>query len=119
SSVFITAAFPVLVGQAALSLTRARAGIQRAFDFLALMAVPVAVGVCVLAPQAVRLVGKNPAYAPAAGAVQLLIVAAAFSYLTSLMAYLLVAIDRQRDTLVVNGLILAVNVGLNLYLIPR
>jgi O-antigen/teichoic acid export membrane protein len=119
SSAFITAAFPVLVGQAALSLTRARAGIQRSFDFLTLMAIPVAVGVYVLAPHAVRLVSSNPAYAPAAGTVQVLIVAAAFSYLTSLMAYLLVAIDRQRDTLLVNGLILAVNVGLNLYLIPR
>jgi len=119
SSVFITAAFPVLVGQAALSLTRARAGIQRSFDFLSLTAVPVAVAVCVLPSQAVRLVSSNPAYAPAAGAVQVLIVAAAFSYLTSLMAYLLVAIDRQRDTLLISGLILAVNVGLNLYLIPR
>lgn len=119
SSVFITAAFPVLVGQAALSLTRARAGIQRSFDFLALMAAPVAVGVCVLAPQAVRLVSSKLEYAPAAGPLQVLIVAAAFSYLTSLMAYLLVAIDRQRDALVVNALILAVNVGMNLYLIPR
>jgi O-antigen/teichoic acid export membrane protein len=120
SSVFITAAFPILVGHAALGLARVRPGIQRSFDFLALMAAPVAVGTVVLAPQAIALVTRSTsAYAGAAAPLRVLITAAAFSYLTSLMAYLLVAIDRQRDTLVVNALILVSNIGLNLLLIPR
>jgi O-antigen/teichoic acid export membrane protein len=120
SSAFITAAFPVLVGQAALGIARARVGIQRSFDFLALMAAPVAVSIAVLAPQAVAFVTRGDVrFAPAAEPLRVLIVAAAFSYLTSLMAYLLYAIDRQRDTLVVNAFILVANVALNLYLIPR
>lgn len=117
-SAFITVAFPVLVGHLAGDQKRARAGLQRSFDFLLLMGVPLAVGVGVLAPQVVRFL-SGPAYVAAQGPLRLLYVAAIFSYLTSLFAYVLVALDRQKDALAVNTVVLAANVALCLWAIPR
>jgi O-antigen/teichoic acid export membrane protein len=72
----------------------------------------------VLAPKVIRFL-YDPTYAAAEDALRLLYVAAVFSYLTSFLAYVLIALDRQRDALGVNALVLAANVALNLYAIPR
>jgi O-antigen/teichoic acid export membrane protein len=115
---FITMAFPVLVGHLAVHRERAVTGMQRSFDFLLLAGVPLAVGVGVLAPKVIRFL-YDPAFVKAMDALRPLYVAAIFSYLTSFFAYVLIALNRQRDALGVNALVLALNVTLNLYAIPR
>jgi O-antigen/teichoic acid export membrane protein len=118
--VFITSAFPVLAAQIALGRERARASIQRSFDFLVMTGIPVAVGGVLLAPRVVTLFSTgDPAYAAAAIPMQILLIAVAFSFLTSLHAYLLIAIDRQRDAMIVSAVVLTANVLLNLFLIRR
>lgn len=116
---FITVAFPVLVGQlASRTGSKASRGLQRSFDFLLLAGVPIAVGGAVLAPQVIRFQATGE-FQAATGPLRLLMVAAVFSYLASLFAYTLIALGRQGDALRVAALVLAVNVGLNLYAIPR
>jgi O-antigen/teichoic acid export membrane protein len=115
---FITVAFPVLVGHLAANRSRACSGLQRSFDFLVMAGVPVAVGGGVLAPQVVRFLSDAP-YMLAAEPLRVLLAASLFSYLASLFAYVLYALNRQRDALVAGALVLAANVSLNLYAIPR
>lgn len=114
---FITVAFPILVGQLA-SGRRSLDGLQRSFEFLLLAGIPLAAAAAVLAPQVIRFL-YTAAFAAAVTPLRLLMAAALFSYLTSLFAYTLIAINRQGDAMRVMALVLAVNVGLNLYVIPR
>jgi O-antigen/teichoic acid export membrane protein len=115
---FVSSVFPVMAAAAsAQNNKRLRWITQRAFDVLLLAAVPVVLGTIVIAPQIVRLLG-GIAFNDAVVPLRIVIFGTGIAFLTTLLAYVLVAIDRQRKSVWLSLLTLLVNLGLNLALIP-
>ena len=92
--------------------------LQRSFDVLVIAAAGIVALAVPLAPDLVRLVAGHE-FADSALPLRILMVGAAFSFLASLFIYALIALDRQRLVLLLTLVALAVNLGLNLALIPR
>jgi O-antigen/teichoic acid export membrane protein len=115
---FLASVFPLFALHArAGDRDRLRQVAQRALDTVALVVAPVAAGIAVAAPQLVRLVAGD-GYAGAVLPLRLVIVAGGLMALNGILGHVLVALDRQRDTLWLNAVALALNVGLNLAVIP-
>lgn len=91
---------------------------QKAFDLLLFAAIPVVVGVVLLAPQLIGLLTRNYVYESAVS-LQLLAFAMIPLFLGTLMAHVLLVVEKQKALSVVELVAVAVNIGLNLYLIPR
>ena len=116
---FYVSIFPLLSRAAARrDLDNLRDVTQRAFDVLAVAAVPVVFGTLSLAPQIVHALaggGFDAAVTP----LRIVIAGAGLMFVNGLFSYVLIAVDRQ-VTLLWTGLVtLAFNVALNLALIPR
>ncbi len=114
-SFFMLALLPNL---AVASPERAARLVQRAFDVLATAGVLACVGGVLLAPGIVVAVSSS-AYLPAATALAILCVAAGLSYVAAVAGNALVALGRQGALLRLIGTLVAVNLVLNLAVIPR
>jgi len=91
---------------------------RKAFQFLLVLAFPLAVGTVILAERFILLFW-GPKYIEATVALQILICRTVLVFLIPLLRIMLLACDRQKFfTVVVFGAIV-LNVGLNLILIPR
>lgn len=117
ASFFVAAAFPVLSASAGHAVERRQRQARRAAEFLVLAAVPLAVGGCVFAPVLVRLVA-GPAYAGAALPLRLLLASLPLSYVSTFLVFLLIAAGRQRDVVPLMVAGIALNLVLNVALIP-
>ena len=91
---------------------------QRGLDVLVLAAVPAALGVIAIAPSIVRFIA-GPHFGSAVPVLRILVVGAAFMFVTGLLGHVLVAVDRQKSAMLLNVAGLVLNVVLNLTLIPR
>ena len=90
---------------------------QKACDYAGLIAIPLGMIVTVIAPKLIVLVfGKD--YAPSIPSLQILIWAVVLMFQSVILGSMMIALDQQRKSLVINVLGLAVNIGLNLILIP-
>jgi len=116
-AVFLFAVFPVLARRGGAGEEERRA-LGRATDALLLAAVPLASGGALVAPELVRTLG-GPGFADAAGPLRLLLGGAALGFLAGLLGHALIARDRQRPALWLNVAVLALNVSLNVVLVPR
>lgn len=114
---FMGALFPVLAGYLAQGDPRLESTVQRAFTLLLLLAVPAAVGILVLAEPLVELL-VGGGYQASVTPLRVLAVAVLFAFLNPLFTNLLVAADLQARVLKATLLAIAVNVALNLVLIP-
>lgn len=90
---------------------------QKAFVIMELAAIPLLVLFLVFADQVVRVVA-GPGFHEAASVLRIVMVAVFFSYLSAVFFQALIALDRQVRLLQLWGLVLTVNVILNLALIP-
>jgi O-antigen/teichoic acid export membrane protein len=90
---------------------------QHGLDVLVLAGIPLAVGTIAVAPSLVQLAAGS-AFGSAVGPLRIVIVAAALMPVNGLLGYLLIALRRERDALWLNVIALAVNVVLNVALIP-
>jgi len=115
-AIFMASVFPLLSAQLADAEAFRRTW-QKALDTLALVGVPVALGIFVTAPQLVALF-TGPQFAPAVQPLQILSVAVLLSYLNYAFAYSLIIARRQRSFLVVNLIGVGLDAGLNLIFIP-
>lgn len=79
---------------------------------------PVVVGGALTAPALLRMLFGAP-YAPAAPAFRILVLAGGCYFVHSLLTYVFLACHRTRMLAVIHGVAAAVNVGLNLWAIPR
>ena len=105
--------------------------IQKAFDFLFMMALPIIVGVIFAARPIIEAVAgvefvNASTVQPFLGipatsvlALQILIIAVGVSFLSHLFGYLAVAFGKQSKLVVPNIIFVVFNIGLNLILIPR
>jgi O-antigen/teichoic acid export membrane protein len=71
-----------------------------------------------LAPQLVLLVAGE-SFEDSTGPLRILMVGAAFAFIASLLLFALIALDRQRNVLILTLVALVVNLVLNLALIPE
>ncbi len=90
---------------------------QRAHDFLSLAGVSISTGVILFAPEIVRFIGGNEYYA-AVTSLRVLALAFALIWLSNLVNYSLIAVGKQGMLLWIACIGLAVNVSVNLVMIP-
>jgi O-antigen/teichoic acid export membrane protein len=115
---FYISVFPLLAQAAAhADLARLRGLTQRSFDVLVLAAVPVVFGVFFLAPQIVDAVAGDD-FAAAVVPLRIVIVGAGLMFVNGLLAFVLIAVDRELMLLATGLATLFLNVALNLALIP-
>jgi O-antigen/teichoic acid export membrane protein len=118
--VVVNAVFPLLSRRAGAD----RAGMQRAYAgtlrMLLLAAMPLAVGLTVLAAPLARLMADRPEYLPGAGwAVAITIWYLPFSFINGLTQYVVIALDRQRIITRAFLVTALFNFALNSWLVPR
>jgi O-antigen/teichoic acid export membrane protein len=116
---FLAPVFPLLSAAAVRGrgLTEFRQLLQRSFDVMMIAAVLVVAVAVPLAPDMVRIVAGEE-FADSTDPLRILMVGAACAFLASLLIFALIALDRQRNVLVLTIIALVVNVGLNFALIP-
>jgi O-antigen/teichoic acid export membrane protein len=116
--IFMAAVFPILTRALASNLDEARAVIEKALDAVLLVAVPLALGTLVLAPVLVELVAPS-GFEAAVTPLRILSLGLVFAFANAVFAGAALALDRQRALVAVSAAGLALNVALNLLLIPR
>jgi O-antigen/teichoic acid export membrane protein len=91
--------------------------LQKAFSVMQVTVVPLVVLFIIFADEVIRLAGGSD-FQESTPVLQILVVAISASFLGALLVQALVALNYQTRLLVVQIAVLAVNVGLNLVLIP-
>lgn len=115
---FSNAILPVISNLAATDRATLRVFFRRAYVVLGFLGIGAAVTTFVLAPVGIGLLGGE-SFSGAVLALQLLSLALVVSYFNHLNGYTMIALGRQWDSLLIAGVALVVNVGLNLIFIPR
>ncbi len=118
-AVLLFALFPLIARFVAQGETeRLRTTLQVGVDVLALAGLALAVGGGLVADALARALGGD-GFAGAAEPMRVLLVAAALGFVNGLYGHALIARARQLSTLWLNAGILAINVGLNVLLVPK
>lgn len=119
SSAFNVSAFPSLSRAWSLGPAAVRPMLRRAVKFQFLAALPLAVGLFLLAPRVVPLLLKGADFRRAALALQVMSVGLPLIFLNLMSRYVLTAFDRQRTYLTAILVGLVVNVATAALAIPR
>jgi O-antigen/teichoic acid export membrane protein len=116
---FLAPVFPLLSAAAVRGAGLAEFSqlLRRSFDVMMIAAVLVVAIAVPLAPDMVRIVAGE-AFADSTDPLRILMFGAAFAFLANLLLFALIALDRQKNVLVLTLVALVVNVGLNFALIP-
>ena len=118
SLLFVSSVYPLLSAYHSRGeLGEFRRLYQRAHDYLSLAGVMIATAVVLFAPHIVRLIGGD-GYAPSSMSLRILALGFALIWLSNLANYSLISIGRQNVLLWAACLGLAVNVSVNLVMIP-
>lgn len=117
-AVLLFAIFPLVSRYVASGDGRLQGTLQAGSDVLALAGIGLATGGALVADELAVALG-GPSFAAAAGPMRVLLIAAGLGFVSGLYGHALIAKDRRFTTLWLNVLALALNVGLNLALVPR
>lgn len=116
SIVLVTALFPVMARQAGKDEQINRT-VRKAIKLLLAVAIPISLGLIVLASSVLRLfLGSD--FSPAAPVLQLLAIVIAPIFVNHLLAFAFISVNRQADYAVISGIALVINIVLDLILIP-
>lgn len=118
AAAFVGASFPFLSRDAATAPERVAAHVRRGVRLLVLAAVPLAVALELAAPLVVRTLA-GPAYAGAVLPVRILALSLPFSFVSTFLLFALIAGGLQRRVLPLVAASLALNVVLNVALVPE
>ena len=117
-AVFNSAIFPVMSQLSVTSRSSLAFTFRRYFKYMVLLSVPIAVGTSLLSGRFIlRLFGED--YAPAAVALQILIWSVIFIFLSGVFGRLIESLNRQVLGTKICAVGAALNVVLNLFLIPK
>jgi O-antigen/teichoic acid export membrane protein len=116
-AIVMTSVFPLLSRYLQESRELARSTIDAAADLFVAFGLPLAAGGLVLAPQLVRLIGGEE-FEGAADTLRILLFAGALGFVSGLFGMALIAGHHQRSALWLSIAALALNVPLNLVLVP-
>ena len=92
---------------------------ERSFKYLMALAIPIGIGTTVLANELILLIVHGPDFAPSTIALQILIWSEVLIFINSAFGYLLNSINRQMIMAKQTMLAAALNIILNLVLIPK
>jgi O-antigen/teichoic acid export membrane protein len=122
---FMNSVLPVLTKSLQLKTDKYKTIIKYSFDFLAAMAVPMAVGGIVLATQIIRIVSSakyltriEDGFYGSDIALKILVLAVLFQFLNILFGFVLVALGKQIKLLYINGACVLFNVLVNFIVVP-
>jgi len=122
---FMNSVLPVLTKSLQLKTDKYKTIIKYSFDFLAAMAVPMAVGGIVLATQIVRIVSSadyisriEDGFYGSDIALKILVLAVLFQFLNILFGFVLVALGKQIKLLYINGACVLFNILVNFIVVP-
>lgn len=115
--VYFTAAFPVMSKYYVTSKDSLKLMNEKSIKYMLILAMPIAVGTTLLANKIITLIFGS-GYGNSIIALQLLVWAVAFVFLSSGLARLFESLNRQLMVTIVTGACAIVNVALNLILIP-
>lgn len=123
---FMNSVLPVLSKTIRENTDKYKQIIRYAFDFLAALAMPMVVGVFLLAYPIVFIISSkefltrlSEGFYGSDIALKILIFALMFQFLNILFAFILIAINKQGKLLYINGACVILNITMNLILIPR
>jgi O-antigen/teichoic acid export membrane protein len=116
-TIFLTTVFPVMSRDVAEDRRRAAATIQGAWDVMVALALPLAAGGALLAPDIVALIGGSD-FEGSVTPLRILLAAGGLALVNGIFGLALIARDRQMAALWLNVSALVFNVGLNLALVP-
>ncbi len=114
---FVNSLFPFMSKYCLTDQEKLKILFQKAYDSMVLIAIPFGVAVTITAPKLILLIYGDQ-YTPSILALQILIWAVVLMFQTIIFGYMMVALDQQRKSLVIDLCALGVNIGLNLILIP-
>ncbi len=118
-AMFVGLALPVLTAKwQERNLVDFKKILQKAFNFLVIITVPMIFGCLVLAKPIMALVG-GPEFVISAPLLQILILATGAIFLGTLFTYLVVAVDRQKQMIWGYGIIAVTSLILYLVFIPK
>ncbi|HNT33539.1 MAG TPA: flippase [bacterium] len=112
-----TSLFPFMSEYSKINQEKLKTLFQKSFDYTLLVALPLATSLTVLAPKIIVLVFGSE-FTPSIPALQILVWGVALMFPGIVFGYLMIALDQQKKSLVIDCWGLGVNVGLNLVLIP-
>lgn len=122
---FMNSVLPVLTKSLENKTDKYKSIIKYSFDFLAAMAVPMAVGGIVLATQIIRIVSNakyltriEDGFYGSDIALKILVLAVLFQFLNILFAFILVALGKQIKLLYINGACVLFNILVNAIVVP-
>ncbi len=116
--IYVTIVYPVMCAAHATSPDYFRKVYQRSMKYMSVIIIPLAFGATLLSGK-IMLFLFGEAFLPAAGAFSWLMWAGVFAFLGSICGPALNAAGMQRYLMIYSGVGMAVNVILNLLLIPR
>lgn len=91
---------------------------RKSFKFLLLFALPVGMGITVLAERIIFLIYKSE-FSNSVIALRILIWAAAFIFLNAIMSSMLYSANKQKAITLLTAILAIINIGLNYLVIPR
>ncbi len=130
-AMFMGNVFPIIARYVHTKDDRLHLAIQKSFDFLLMLAMPIALLVIFAANPIIRIVAGHDFVvaqtvpnvfglaATSVLALQILIIAVAFSFISIIFNYLVIALGKQAKLIWPNILFVIFNIGMNLILIPR
>lgn len=114
---FINSIFPLMSEYWNNNKEKLKVLFQKAYDYMVLIAIPLGVVVTVTAPKLIMLI-YGEEYSPSILALQILIWGVVVMFMSIVFGYMMVALNEQRKSLVINSCALVLNISLNLLLIP-
>jgi O-antigen/teichoic acid export membrane protein len=115
--VYFSSVFPVMSNFHKESSESLKFAFERSIKYMTILGVPIAAGITILADKIILLV-YGAAYLPAVIALQILVWSVALIFIDSAFAYLFSSINKQTTVAKIMGIVVFVNIALNLVLIP-
>lgn len=117
-NVYITAIFPIMSNFYVTSRESLKFAFEKSFKYLLIISIPLTIGTILTANKVILLI-YGESYLPSVLALQVLICTIIFMFLNGLISNLLSSTNRQRVVMTVTGFGAALNIILNLILIPK
>lgn len=117
-SIFAGLVFPAFAKHALENKTELKRVYQKAFDFLLVVALPMFMGLYMLAKPIIHLLGGDD-FVDSINLLRILSIAVVFVFFSTLSNNLVIAVQKQKQLMTISLISVVVNVVLNLWLIPK